>query len=220
MQRLTERQSEVLKFIRRNVEDLGFPPTVREIAKHLGVRSTNGVHDHLTALERKGYLSREPGKSRSARLAQRPRKPVATERATTEAGDGSAVPKRVPILGRVAAGALSEAVEHADEHVLLDEKLLPANHNVFALQVEGESMINAGIQPGDTVFVDSTKQPQSGDVVVARVGDEATCKRYFPKDDHVLLQPENDAMKPIRISQREAREAVVVGVVVGLYRRI
>ncbi len=219
MQKLTDRQQAVLEYITGSIDQRGYPPTLREIGNHLGIRSTNGVNDHLRALERKGYLTREDMKSRTLR-------PTALALGSTASGERriSSIPPDnvidIPIIGRVAAGALAEAIEHPEDTVRIDRMLVGEGRDVFGLRITGESMIDAGIHDGDYVFVRKQLTANRGDIVVAMVGEEATCKRYFPERDYVRLQPENKTMEPIIIARTDWRSTQVLGVVVGVYRRI
>ncbi len=222
LQKLTDRQRAVLEFISDSITDRGYPPTLREIGNHLGIKSTNGVNDHLRALERKGYLTREDMKSRTLRLV---RSPDGTPMATTRPGARTPVEPDVdmvdiPILGRVAAGALSEAIEQPEDTVRVDRMLIGRGQDVFGLRISGESMIEAGIHDGDYVFVRKQLTARRGEIVIALVGDEATCKRYFDEKDHVRLQPENSTMAPILIPKNDWRGTQLLGVVVGVYRKL
>jgi repressor LexA len=217
MQKLTDRQEAVLTFITESIDHRGFPPTLREIGNHLGIRSTNGVNDHLRALERKGYLTREDMKSRTLRP---------TKLASVRPGQMS--PSlgflenviEIPILGRVAAGALSEAIQQASDTVTVDRVLVGSGRDVFGLRVAGDSMIEAGIHDGDYVFVRKQLDAARGDIVVAMVGDEATCKKYYPEREHVRLQPCNRDLAPILIPRTDWRTTQILGVVVGVYRKL
>lgn len=228
MQKLTERQRAVLEYISLSISDRGYPPTLREIGNHLGIRSTNGVNDHLRALERKGYLTREDMKSRTLRLVRTPEgepcEPVELSAGpandATPAYDDLDVVE-VPIIGRVAAGALSEAIENPEDSVRVDRMLLGrGGRDVFGLRISGESMIEAGIHNGDFVFVRKQLTARRGDIVVALVGDEATCKYFFPERDHIRLEPANSKMSPILIPASDFRDTQILGVVVGVYRRL
>lgn len=221
MNKLTQRQEMVLSFIETSITQRGYPPTLREIGNYMGIRSTNGVNDHLRALERKGYLAREDMKSRAIR-------PIPCSK---ETGDSHLEPAThnathndnvvgIPIIGRVAAGQLSEAIEQAEDSVQVDKMLVKDSRDVFGLRINGESMINAGIKNGDFVFVRKQIQAQRGDIVVVLVGDEATCKFYFPEQDHIRLEPANDQMGPIVIQKNDWRSTQILGVVIGLYRQL
>lgn len=227
MQKLTDRQRAVLTFISASIDERGYPPTLREIGNHLGIRSTNGVNDHLRALERKGYLTREDMKSRTLRLV-RPAEGSSSvpppddlesgARALHADNDDELI--EIPILGRVAAGLLQEAIEAPEDTVRIDRMLVGRGADVFGLRIVGESMIEAGIHDGDYVFVRKQLNAGRGDVVIALVGDEATCKYFFSERDHIRLQPANSAMEPILIPKTDWRSTQILGVVVGVYRRL
>jgi len=212
MQGLTARQEQVLQFIRQSIVERGYPPTLREIGAHMGIKSTNGVNDHLRALERKGYLTREDMKSRALRPKDMdfgPRKQTANTNDVTE----------VPILGRVAAGMPLYADEHLIDTVRIDQSMLRSGE-IFGLKVTGDSMIEAGIHNGDYVFVRKQATAERGAIVVALIGDEATVKRFFPEKDYVRFQPENSSMAPILVRATDFKPTMLLGVVVGLYRRV
>ncbi len=216
MQKLTDRQKAVLEFISTSIVDRGYPPTLREIGNHLGIRSTNGVNDHLRALERKGYLTREDMKSRTLRLVRQPDgSPI-----NDVSMDSTAEMVDIPIVGRVAAGMLSEAIEQPDDTVRVDRMLVGSTRDVFGLRVAGDSMIDAGIHDGDYVFVQKQPTANRGEIIVGLVGDEATCKYYYPEREHVRLQPANAEMAPILIPKTDWRSNQILGVVVGVYRRL
>lgn len=215
MEELTERQRQILAFIVKETETRGFPPTIREIGEHMEIRSTNGVNDHLKALERKGYLNRGEQQSRSL---------VPTKRARLVLGLG---PRKnpdlveVPVLGRVAAGAPLLATENVEDSVKIDSFLLGGNgREVFALRVKGESMIEDGIFDGDYLFVRKVPSAQPGDIVVALIEDEATVKRYYPEGDRVRFQPANASMEPIYVHKSQFRSTMILGIVVGVYRKM
>jgi len=205
---LTDRQKAVLDFISRSIESRGYPPTLREIGEHMGIRSTNGVNDHLKALEKKGYLEREDLKSRALR-------PISLDGAGPT---GQMVD--VPILGRVAAGEPILAVEQAEDTVKVDRFFLGANREVFALKIKGDSMIEAGIYDGDYIFVRKQLQANRGDIVVAMINDEATVKYFHPEGDTIEFRPANSSMKPIIVRKREWKSVNLIGLVVGVYRRL
>jgi repressor LexA len=213
MQGLTARQEQVLRFITDSITDHGYPPTLREIGAHMGIRSTNGVNDHLRALERKGYLTREDMKSRAL-------KPIDMSfgtRAAKPSNDTGMVD--VPVLGRVAAGMPLYAEENLLDTVRIDRNLLKSGE-IFGLRVTGDSMIEAGILSGDYVFVRKQSVAQRGEIVVALIGDEATVKRYYPEKDYVRFQPENRTMAPILVRATDFKPTMLLGVVVGIYRRL
>jgi len=226
VQGLTQRQQMVLDFIRQSIADRGYPPTLREIGARMGIRSTNGVNDHLRALERKGYLTREDMKSR----ALRPTAHANSNADAAPAKDNSARgPKTsnedddvidVQILGRVAAGLPLFAEEHVIDTVRVDRGLLKGGREVFGLRVHGDSMIEAGILNGDYIFVRKQLTANRGDIVVALIGDEATVKYYYPEKDYVRFQPANKAMAPILVRAVDFKPTMLLGVVVGVFRRL
>jgi repressor LexA len=209
---LTDRQREILEFISRSIVDRGYPPTLREIGTHFGIRSTNGVNDHLRALEKKGYLQREDLKSRALRPV------LAGAAARGRPGASSVV--EVPLLGRVAAGVPLLAVENVEDTVRVDRLFIGQSKEVFALRVKGESMIQDGIYDGDYIFVRKQLQASRGDTVVAMIEGEATVKRYYPDGDTIRFQPANDAMQPILVRKRDWKSVNLLGVVIGVYRRL
>jgi repressor LexA len=214
MQGLTQRQQMVLDFIRQSITDRGYPPTLREIGARMGIRSTNGVNDHLRALERKGYLTREDMKSRALRPTALP-----GEIATVEAANDDLMVE-VQIVGRVAAGLPLLAEEHVIDTVRIDRGLVKGGREVFGLKVQGDSMIEAGILSGDYIFVRKQLTASRGDIVVALIGDEATVKYYYPEKDYVRFQPANKTMAPILVRSVDFRPTMLIGLVVGVFRRI
>ena len=221
---LTDRQREILEFISQSIEERGYPPTLREIGLHFGIRSTNGVNDHLRALEKKGHLQREDLKSRALR-------PVGMQPASSRsAGSVAQLPARpdprladiveIPVVGRVAAGLPLLAVENVQDTVHVDKFFIGQTREVFALRVKGESMIEDGIFDGDYIFVKKQLQASRGDIVVAMIGDEATVKRYYPEGDTIRFQPANAAMQPIVVRKRDFKSVNLVGVVIGVYRKM
>jgi repressor LexA len=212
MRGLTSRQGQVLDYIRQSIAERGYPPTLREIGLHMGIRSTNGVNDHLRALENKGYLTREDMKSRSLRPTDLGGPPM------NEVPADNMV--EVPILGRVAAGLPIHADENVIDTVHVDRGMLRGGREVFGLRVSGESMIEAGILHGDYIFVKKTPQANRGEIVVALIGDEATVKYYYPEKDYVRFQPANAQMAPILVRAMDFRQTMILGIVVGLYRKI
>ncbi|MFN8176903.1 MAG: transcriptional repressor LexA [bacterium] len=199
---LTTRQRAILDWLRDEIDRRGLPPTIREIGEEFGIRSTKGVEDHLAALERKGAIRRERGKSRAIEISARPDLRGA---------------RMVPLLGRIAAGAPILAVENHAGHFILDESLVGAGET-FLLRVEGDSMKNAAILDGDLVIVRSQESARSGEIVAARIGEEATVKRLEQTAAGIRLLPENDSLKPIEVQPSD--DFHVLGKVVGVYRRI
>ncbi len=204
---LTDRQRQALDYITDCLTVRGYPPTLREIGEHMGIRSTNGVNDHLKALERKGYLVREELKSRALRPVdlKEPREDI-----------------EVTIVGRVAAGAPILAEENVVDRVVVDRYFLGAvkAKDVFGLVVHGESMIEDGIFDGDYIFVRKQSTAEAGEIVVVLIEGEATCKRYYPEGDRIRLQPANAAMDPIFVRRSDFRNIDILGKVVGVYRRL
>jgi repressor LexA len=217
MQGLTQRQQMVLDFIRQSIQDRGYPPTLREIGARMGIRSTNGVNDHLRALERKGYLTREDMKSRALRPTSLAVQTLGAEPAEP-ANDVDLL--EVPVVGRVAAGLPLLAEEHVIDTVRIDRALLKGGREVFGLKVHGDSMIEAGILSGDYIFVKKQLAATRGDIVVALIGDEATVKYYYPEKDHVRFQPANRNMAPIYVRAADFKATMLLGVVVGVFRRL
>jgi len=219
MQGLTQRQQQVLDFIRESITQRGYPPTLREIGAHMGIRSTNGVNDHLRALERKGYLTREDMKSRALRPKQLG--PVNNDNIlpfASAAPDSDIV--EIPIVGRVAAGLPILADEHVIETVAVSTTTLRAGRDVFGLRVSGDSMIEAGIFNGDYIFVRKQNTANRGEIVVALINDEATVKYFYPEKDYVRFQPANAQMAPILVRATDFRPTMILGVAVGLFRRL
>jgi len=213
---LTDRQREILDFITRSIRERGYPPTLREIGLHFGIRSTNGVNDHLRALEKKGHLQREDLKSR----ALRPVTAAAHRARGADKDKHSADIVEIPLVGRVAAGLPLLAVENVQDTVHVDRFFIGQTREVFALRVKGDSMIEDGIHDGDFIFVRKQLQANRGDTVVAMIGDEATVKRYYPEGDTIRFQPANSNMQPILVKKREFKSVNLIGVVVGVYRKM
>lgn len=223
---LTERQEKILSFIKKSIQEQGYPPTIREIGEYFGIRSTNGVNDHLKALERKGYLLRGELKSRALSVIDggrsgppQQRFPRMSRRELSPAGGGEIV--EIPVVGKVAAGAPILAQENITDHVRIDSMLVgDTGKKVFALRVAGDSMIGDGIFDGDYIFVRKQLQATPGEIVVAMIEEEATVKRFYPEGDRVRFQPSNPRLKPIYVSRDEFRETQIIGVVVGVYRKV
>jgi repressor LexA len=223
---LTQRQRDILDFISASIVERGFPPTLREIGEHFNIRSTNGVNDHLKALEKKGHLRREDLKSRAMRpvLPDGSGEVVPLRRSAMGTGVMEVVPSddmaEVPILGRVAAGQPILAVEQATDTVRIDRILIGAHREVFGLRIVGESMIEDGIFDGDYVFVKKAPTARPGEIVVAMIEGEATVKRYFPEGDVIRFQPANSNMQPIIVRKDQFKSVDIIGVVVGVYRKL
>lgn len=222
---LTKRQATVLESIAKHLEEVGYPPTIRELGDSLGIKSTNGVNDHLKALEKKGYLSREDAKSRTMRPLfwpdGSPYDPETSSAPEENVRRLDTAVQHIPLVGRIAAGSPIEAIEEADEYFALGEGLLGRSRgDVFALTVSGESMIEDGIFDGDTIFVRKQQDARDGEIVAVMVDGEATVKRLFREGAQVRLQPANSSMEPIFVRADEARETMILGPVVGVFRRI
>ena len=193
-----ENQQKILDFIRSEIETKGYPPSVREICAAVGLRSTSSVHMHLTQLEKKGLIRRDATKPRALELLDSPLSKART----------------VPLVGKVTAGQPILAIENIEDQLIIPNDLAAMDTELFALRVQGESMIEAGILDGDIVIVHSQERAENGDIVVALIGDEATLKRIYYENGHVRLQPENHTMAPIIVPRAEVR-----GKVVALVRR-
>jgi repressor LexA len=201
---LTKRQQEIYDFIRKYSAKYGYPPTVRDIGKAVGLASSSTVHAHLANLEKVGVLRRDPSKPRALELLDR----------ATDAMKSVVKPGGLPLVGNVAAGSPILAEENIEDYVPVPE-IAGGDEGEFVLTVRGDSMKNVGIMEGDYVVVRPQEIADDGQIVVALVGEEATVKRFFREADHVRLQPENETMEPIR-----SREVRIVGRVVGVLRKV
>ncbi|HXC78398.1 MAG TPA: transcriptional repressor LexA [Candidatus Acidoferrum sp.] len=203
---LTKRQQEIFDFIRKYSAKYGYPPTVRDIGKAVGLASSSTVHAHLANLEKIGLLRRDPSKPRAIELL---------DRAVGNAVDSvrSIVrPDSLPLVGSVAAGQPVLAEENIEDYISVPE-VAGGEDGQYLLRIRGDSMKNAGILEGDLVVVRPQDTAREGEIVVALLGEEATVKRFFRESDHIRLQPENETMEPIR-----SKEVKVLGSVVGLLR--
>ena len=200
--KLTARQKQILAFIEDQINDHGFPPTIREVGERFGISSTNGVRSILDALEVKGYIRRKKLVSRGIELIQ----------------EHLIRYTRVPLVGSVPAGLPITAIENREGEIAVDTSFLPSE-DVFSLRVKGESMKNAGIFDGDFILVDRYAQPIRGDIVVAVIGDDATVKKFYPEKQRIRLEPQNEAFGPI-IVERDTPGFYIAGRVVGLMRRM
>jgi repressor LexA len=201
---LTKRQQEIFDFIKRYSAKYGYPPTVRDIGKAVGLASSSTVHAHLANLEKIGLLRRDPSKPRALELLDR----------AAEGVKSLVQPNGLPLVGHVAAGQPVLAEENIEDYVDVPA-VAGGEEGEYLLRVRGDSMKNAGILEGDFVVVRPQETAQDNDIVVALVGEEATVKRFFRENDHVRLQPENPAMEPIR-----SKEVRVLGQVVGVLRKV
>ena len=198
---LTKRQQEIFDFIKRYSAKYGYPPTVRDIGKAVGLASSSTVHAHLANLERIGMLRRDPSKPRAIELFDR-----------AAAGVRGFVKPGLPVVGNVAAGEPLLAEQNIEDYVQTPQ-FAGGDDGEYLLRVRGESMKDVGILEGDLVVVRPQDTATDGEIAVALLGEEATVKRFFQESDHIRLQPENESMKPIR-----SRDVRVLGKVVGLMR--
>ena len=202
-QDLSQRQSEILEFIKKEIRQKGYPPSVREIGDAVKLMSSSTVHGHLQTLEEKGYIRRDPTKPRAIEIL--------------DGSSGSNIKKQVvhvPIVGRVTAGQPILAVENIEDTFPLPAELV-RDETVFMLKVWGESMIEAGILDGDQILVRQQSTARNGDIVVAMIGDEATVKRFYKEKTLIRLQPENSTMEPIY-----SQDVVILGKVIGVFRML
>lgn len=197
---ITEKQKEILDYIKECILKKGYPPTVREICERVKLKSTSSVHSHLEQLEKNGYIHRDPTKPRTIEILD----------------DTFQMTRRdlvnVPLVGTVAAGVPILAEENIEAYVPIPAEVLP-NKETFMLKVKGDSMILAGIFDGDRVIVEQTNTAENGDLVIALVDDSATVKRFYKEEGHIRLQPENPAMEPILLP-----DVQIAGKVIGLFR--
>ena len=200
--KITAKQEEILEYIKSQILERGFPPSVRDICEAVHLKSTSSVHSHLSTLENNGYIRRDPTKPRAIEIMD------------DEFGLVRREMTNIPIIGRVAAGAPLLAVENIEDYFALPTEFLP-NGEVFILKVQGESMINVGFYEGDYLIIEKAAQADNGEIVVALIDDSVTVKRFFKEDGHIRLQPENDLMDPIIVD-----DCAIVGIVRSLYRRI
>jgi repressor LexA len=208
---LTKRQQEIFDFIKKYSARYGYPPTVRDIGKAVGLASSSTVHQHLSNLEKIGLLRRDPSKPRAIELLDR-----AVGQVDKAVGQVVSLVRSegLPLVGSVAAGAPVLAEENIEEYVQIPD-LAGGDEGEYILRVRGDSMKNAGILEGDHVVVRSQETARDGEIVVAMLGEEATVKRFYREADHIRLQPENETMEPIR-----SKEVRVLGRVVGVLRAV
>ena len=198
--KISDKQKEILEYMKNEILNKGYPPTVRDICEAVHLKSTSSVHAHLETLEKNGYIKRDPTKPRAIEIID----------------DNFNLTRRevvnVPIVGRVAAGEPILAVENVDSYFPVPAEYMP-NAQAFMLKVKGESMINAGIFDGDSILVEQQSTAKNGDMVVALVDDSATVKTFYKEDNHIRLQPENDNMDPIIVP-----DCQILGKVFGVFR--
>ena len=198
--KLSAKQKEILEYIKSVILEKGYPPTVRDICEAVGLKSTSSVHAHLSTLETKGYIRRDPTKPRAIEIMDEGFQMVRQEMTS------------IPVVGRVAAGEPILATQNIDGYFPLPVDMVP-NAQTFVLKVKGDSMINIGIHSGDSIFVESCNTAENGDIVVALIDDSATVKTFYKEKDHIRLQPENDNMDPIIVD-----ECTILGKVFGVFR--
>lgn len=201
--KISKKQSEILEYMKNEILNRGFPPSVREICEAVNLKSTSSVHSHLETLEKNGYIRRDPTKPRAIEIVDDNFNLVRRETVN------------VPIIGKVAAGEPLLAVQNVEGYFPIPSEYMP-NKQTFMLVVQGDSMINAGIFSGDYVVVEKQENAENGDKVVALVEDSATVKTFYKEKDHIRLQPENDFMDPIVISPDQQFQ--VLGKVIGVFR--
>ena len=202
--KISKKQEEILEFVKEQILNKGFPPSVREICEAVGLKSTSSVHAHLETLEKNGYIRRDPTKSRTIEILDDSFEMVRTEMTS------------IPIVGQVAAGQPILAQQNIEGYFPLPVDMLPkgaGSADTFVLKVKGDSMINMGIMDGDVVFVLAGNTAKNGDTVVAMIDEGATVKTFYKEDGHIRLQPENDDMEPIIVDNCE-----ILGHVFGVFR--
>ncbi|MDV2685528.1 transcriptional repressor LexA [Alkalihalophilus sp. As8PL] len=206
MSKLSKRQQEILDYIKIEVKKKGYPPSVREIGEAVGLASSSTVHGHLSRLEKKGFIRRDPTKPRAIEVLELDElDTVVNEKRTAY----------VPIVGKVTAGLPITAIENVEDYLPLPDHFV-TNDSVYVLVIQGDSMIEAGIYDGDMVIVRQQQTANNGDIIVAMTDeDEATVKRFFREKDYIRLQPENATMEPILL-----KDVTVLGKVIGVFRTL
>ena len=198
--RITQKQSEILEYIKSQILNKGYPPSVRDICSAVNLKSTSSVHAHLESLEKNGYIRRDPTKPRTIEIID----------------DNFNLTRRemvnVPVLGQVAAGEPILAVDNITGYFPIPSEFMP-NEETFILTVKGDSMINIGIYNGDKIVVEKCNTAENGEIIVALIDDSATVKRFYKENGHIRLQPENDFMDPIIVD-----DCMILGKVIGLMR--
>lgn len=198
--RISNKQKEILEYLKSQIINKGYPPAVREICEAVKLKSTSSVHSHLETLEKNGYIRRDPSKPRAIEIID----------------DEFNLTRRelvnVPIVGTITAGQPILAVENVDSYFPIPSEFMP-NSETFMLKVKGESMINVGIFDGDKILIQKQSHAKNGDYVVALLEDEVTVKTFYKENGHIRLQPENDSMEPIIVADIQ-----ILGIVIGLFR--
>lgn len=197
---ISDKQAQILEYIKDQIMEKGYPPAVREICEAVHLKSTSSVHSHLATLEKRGYIRRDPTKPRAIEICDDNFQMLRTETAS------------LPVVGRVAAGEPILAEQNIESYFPVPAEYVPRGES-FVLKVHGTSMINAGIMDGDYIFVSSCRNAENGEIIVALIDDSATVKRFYKEDGHIRLQPENDEMEPIIVE-----DCQILGKVFGVYR--
>lgn len=197
---ISDKQAQILEYIKDQIMEKGYPPAVREICEAVHLKSTSSVHSHLATLEKRGYIRRDPTKPRAIEICDDNFQMLRTETAS------------LPVVGRVAAGEPVLAEQNIESYFPVPAEYVPRGES-FVLKVHGTSMINAGIMDGDYIFVNSCRNAENGEIIVALIDDSATVKRFYKEDGHIRLQPENDEMEPIIVE-----DCQILGKVFGVYR--
>lgn len=197
---ISDKQAQILEYIKDQIMEKGYPPAVREICEAVHLKSTSSVHSHLATLEKRGYIRRDPTKPRAIEICDDNIQMLRTETAS------------LPVVGRVAAGEPILAEQNIESYFPVPAEYVPRGES-FVLKVHGTSMINAGIMDGDYIFVNSCRNAENGEIIVALIDDSATVKRFYKEDGHIRLQPENDEMEPIIVE-----DCQILGKVFGVYR--
>lgn len=198
--KISDKQRQILEYIKDQILEKGYPPAVRDICQAVSLKSTSSVHAHLETLEKNGYIRRDPTKPRAIEILD------------DEFNIGRREISSIPVIGRVAAGTPILAEQNIEDYFPIPADMAP-NSRCFALKVQGDSMINIGINDGDYVFVRETKSADNGDLVVALVDDSATVKNFYKENGHIRLQPQNDNMEPIIV-----QDCMILGKVFGVFR--
>ena len=197
---ISDKQAQILEYIKDQIMEKGYPPAVREICEAVHLKSTSSVHSHLATLEKRGYIRRDPTKPRAIEICDDNFQMLRTETAS------------LPVVGRIAAGEPILAEQNIESYFPIPAEYVPRGES-FVLKVHGTSMINAGIMDGDYIFVNSCRNAENGEIIVALIDDSATVKRFYKEDGHIRLQPENDEMEPIIVE-----DCQILGKVFGVYR--
>lgn len=197
---ISDKQAQILEYIKDQIMEKGYPPAVREICEAVHLKSTSSVHSHLATLEKRGYIRRDPTKPRAIEICDDNFQMLRTETAS------------LPVVGRVAAGEPILAEQNIESYFPVPAEYVPRGES-FVLKVHGTSMINAGIMDGDYIFVNSCRNAENGEIIVALIDDSVTVKRFYKEDGHIRLQPENDEMEPIIVE-----DCQILGKVFGVYR--